>query len=159
MTLNDGVVIRVDGAEEYIFAISERFQIDQVQALILCRSFLYNGGTPSGDVDELVKDITELYFQEQIHVLRTLIPLFRAHSSSGHTVYKIATKFLPKIIPDAAAESLIKAYVRKTQQALPFYATTNPKAASLWAKQIAKEQLVLLEVLFWTMYHLQDRQW
>ena len=105
-------------------------------------SFLYNGGTPSGDVDELVKDITELYFQERIHVLRTLIPLFRAHSSSGHAVHKIATKFLPKIIPDAAAESLIKAYVRKTQQTLPFYATTNPKAASLWAKQIAKEQLV-----------------
>ena len=154
VTLNDGVVIRVDGAEEYIFAISERFQIDQVQALILCRSFLYNGGTPSGDVDELVKDITEFYFQERIHVLRTLIPLFRAHSSSGHAAHKIATKFLPKILPDvsAFAESLIKAYVRKTQQALPFYATTNPKAASLWAKQIAKEQLVLLEVLFWTMF-------
>lgn len=154
VTLNDGVVIRVDGADEYIFAISKRFQIDQVQALILCRSFLYNGGTPSGDVEELVKDITEFYFQERIHVLRVLIPLFRAHSSSGHSAHKIATKFLPKIIPDAHAfaESVIKEYVRKTQQALPSHATTNPKAASLWAKQIAKEQLVLLEVLFWTMF-------
>src|ERR1700723_1704227 len=44
VTLHDGVVVSVEGADEYIFAISDKFQIDQVQALILYRSFLYNVG-------------------------------------------------------------------------------------------------------------------
>jgi nuclear pore complex protein Nup188 len=93
ITLQDEVVICVEGADDYIFAISNKFQIDQIQALILCRSFLYNGGT-SGDVDELVKDITDFYFQERIHILRVLIPLFRAHSTTQHPAHTLATKLL-----------------------------------------------------------------
>lgn len=155
VTLHDGVVIRVEGADDYVFAISDKFQIDQVQALILCRSFLYNGGT-TGDIDELVKDITNFYFQERIHILRVLISLFHAHSTARHLAYSLAEKVLHKILPDAQAftKTVIKEYVAKTQQALPAYANSDPKIASLWAKQIAKEQLVLLEVLFWTMFDI-----
>lgn len=103
---------------------------------------------------ELVKDITDFYFQERIHFLRVFIPLFRARSSAQHPAHSLASKLLPKIIPDAQlfAESIIKEYLRKTQQPLPAHATHDPKTTSLWAKQIAKEQLVLLEVLFWTMF-------
>jgi nuclear pore complex protein Nup188 len=155
VTLHDGVVIRAEGADDYVFAISDKFQIDQVQALTLCRSFLYNGGT-TGDVDELVKDITDFYCQERIHVLRVLISLFHAHSAANHVAHSLAKKILPKILPDAQAfaKILIKEYVSKTQQALPTYATSDPKTASLWAKQIGKEQLVMLEVLFWTMFDI-----
>lgn len=143
----------MDGADEYIFAISDKFQIDQVQAFVLYRSFMYNMGA-TGDVDELVESITEFYFEERIHFLRVFIPLFRAQSNTGYSTHSFATKLLAKIIPDPSSfgESVIKEYVRKTQQTLPAHATSDPKHASLWAKQIAKEQLVLLEVLFWTMF-------
>jgi nuclear pore complex protein Nup188 len=155
VTLHDGVIIPVEAADDYIFAISDKLQIDQVQALILCRSFLYNVGV-TGDVDELVKTITDFYFQERIHILRVLIPLFRAYSSAHLPAHALAKKILPKIVPDAQAfaETIIKEYVHKTQQELPAHATSDPKPASLWAKQFAKEQLVLLEVLFWTMFDM-----
>lgn len=80
--------------------------------------------------------------------------MFRAHSGTQHPAHTLATELLPKIIPDAQtfAETLVKEYVRKTEQDLPAHATSNPQMASLWAKQNGKEQLVLLEVLFWTMY-------
>ena len=153
VTLHDGVVIRVEGADDYIFAISDKFQIDQVQALILYRSFLYNKGYP-GEVDELVQGITTYYFQERIHILRVLIPLFRAYANARLATHSVAKNILRKIVPDAQAfvETMIKEYVHKTQQELPAYATSDPKAASLWAKQIGKEQLALLEVLYWTMF-------
>ena len=155
VTLPDGVIIAVEGAESYVFAISDTFQIDQVQALLLCRSFLYNVGT-TGEVDELVKDITEFYFQERISVLRVLIPLFRAHSTAQNGAHSLAKKILPQIVRDseAFANTLIDAYVHKTQEELPKHATSDPKTTSLWAKQLAKEQLVLLEVLFWTMFDM-----
>jgi len=151
--LHDGVVIQVEGADEYIFAISDKFQIDQVQALILYRSFLYSVGF-TGDVDELVGGITPFYFQERIHILRVLIPLFRAYSSAQMAAHSLAMKILPKIISDAQAfaETIINEYMHKTKQELPAHTKSDPKTASLWAKQIGKEQVVLLEVLFWTMF-------
>jgi nuclear pore complex protein Nup188 len=41
---------------------------------------------------------------------------------------------------------------QKTKRMLPGRYREDPKAASTWAKQNLKEQLVLLEVLFWTMW-------
>jgi nuclear pore complex protein Nup188 len=155
VTLHDGVIIRIEGADDYVFAISHRFQIDQVQALTLCRSFFYNGGT-TGDVEELVNHITTFYFQERIHILRVLIVLFRAHCTAHHLAHSLAKKILPKVVLNAEAfvMTVIKEYVHKTQQELPAHATSDPKTTSLWAKQFGKEQLVLLEVLFWTMFDI-----
>ena len=48
VTLPDGVVIRVEDADkEFIHALSSRFGIDQVHALVLLRSFFYNEGLPA----------------------------------------------------------------------------------------------------------------
>jgi nuclear pore complex protein Nup188 len=47
---------------------------------------------------------------------------------------------------------IIDEYLRKTKEKLPEKLNEDPKAATLWVKQTLKEQLVLLEVLFWTMW-------
>ncbi|OSC97961.1 hypothetical protein PYCCODRAFT_1480973 [Trametes coccinea BRFM310] len=162
VTLPDGVVLRVEDADkEVVFTISKKLDIDQVQALILLRSFLYNEGLPEGVgadsstmADELVEAITPFYYSERLHILRTLIPLFRAEQNAADPVHEIASEFLPKIIPDgcAFAETLLGEYISKTHAAIPEAARGDTRQAATWAKQNAKEQLVMLEVLFWTMW-------
>ena len=163
VTLPDGVVFRVEeGDKEFIFAVSSRFQIDEIQALIILRSFLYNQGMPpisdttssSNMAAELVDAISAFYFSERLHTFRVLIPLFRAKENSEDFLHPVALEFLPKIVPDGPkfAQSVIDEYLRKTKEKLPEKLNEDPKGATLWAKQTMKEQLVLLEVLFWTMW-------
>ncbi|KAI0650892.1 nucleoporin subcomplex protein binding to Pom34-domain-containing protein [Trametes meyenii] len=162
VTLADGVVLRVEDADkEVVFTISKKLDIDQVQALVLLRSFLYNEGLPEGVntdsasmADELVAAITPFYYSERLYVLRTLTPLFRADQNSSDVVHEVASEFLPKIIPDggAFADTIIAEYLRKTYASIPESTQTDPRQAAGWAKQNAKEQLVMLEVLFWTMW-------
>ncbi len=162
VTLADGVVLRVEEADkEVVFTISKKLGIDEVQALVLLRSFLYNEGLPEGVntdsasmADELVEAITPFYYSERLHILRTLIPLFRAEENASDPVYEIASELLPKIIPDAGAfaSSVLAEYLQKTHAAVPELSQDNTHQAAVWAKQNAKEQLVMLEVLFWTMW-------
>lgn len=160
ISLPDGVILRVEDAnKEFVFGISKRFEIDEVHSLLLLRSFMYNEGVPSSVeaaplVEDLLEAITPFYYSERLAVLRVLIPLFRALENSADPIHHISTDFLPKLLPDGQhfTESLITDYVRKTKEKFPESMGGDPRAASRWAKQNAKEQLVLLEVLFWTMW-------
>ncbi len=63
--------------------LADKFQIDEVQAFILLRSFLYNQGLPSTSnsdsmVAELVEAIGPFFSSEYLHTFRVLLPLFRA---------------------------------------------------------------------------------
>ncbi|KAF8651147.1 hypothetical protein AX16_004849 [Volvariella volvacea WC 439] len=159
--LADGVVIRVEEEErEFIFAISKKFEIDQIQALILLRSFLYNEGLPSAAdttssmVEELLEAITPFYHSEILSIHRTLIPLFRANENAEDPIYEVASEFLPTLIRDGEkfAEDLLTEYLNKTKTSVPQAISGDPKAASRWVKQNLREELVLLEVLFWVMW-------
>ncbi|PPQ66173.1 hypothetical protein CVT24_000150 [Panaeolus cyanescens] len=163
VTLPDGFVVRVEDADkDFVFAISSKFQIDQVQSLILLRSFFYNQGLPSLSetdskptvIEELLTQIEPFYHHERLSSLCLLIPLFRANSNDGEALYEIASDILPQIVPDGPkfAQNIIDEYVRKTKEKLPERYNQDPKGATTWAKQNLKEQLHLLEVLFWTMW-------
>ncbi|ESK96206.1 hypothetical protein Moror_7196 [Moniliophthora roreri MCA 2997] len=163
VTLEDGVVLHVEEPDkEFVFAISSAFQIDQVHALVLFRSFLYNQGLPQKSdsdsnaslVEELVEAITPFHFSERLHLLRVFIPLFRAKENPSDPIHSISLDILPKIVPDgqAFAESLLNEYDRKSKEKLPTMVASDPRAASRWAKQSGKEQVVILEVLFWTLW-------
>lgn len=161
--LRDGVTIRVEDADnEFVFAIGKRFDIDEVEALVLLRSFLYNEGLPENAasagsatiVEELLDAITPFYYSERLYVLRILIPLFRANAGGVQPVSDIAAELLPEIIPNgkAFATCLIAEYVSKSKAQLPSNFDADPKKAVTWAKQNVKEQLVIQEVLFWTVW-------
>ncbi|KAJ3553659.1 hypothetical protein NM688_g3489 [Phlebia brevispora] len=162
--LKDGIILRVEKADQaFVFAISKKFDIDEVEALILLRSFLYNEGLPSNTsgasstsalVDELVDAITPFYYSERLYILRVLIPLFRANAGGAEPVSSIASDYLPRIIPDGKvfARTLIEEYTHKIDELAPQGLDIDPRKSAQWAKQNAKEQLVLLEVLFWTMW-------
>ena len=79
--LADGVTITVeDFNKELAFALSDRFQIDQVEAFVLIRSFLYNEGLPefpedqkSSIIEEVITRITPFYYSERLYVARTMV--------------------------------------------------------------------------------------
>ncbi|PPQ92766.1 hypothetical protein CVT25_003875 [Psilocybe cyanescens] len=163
VTLPDDIVIRVEeGDKKFVHAISSKYQIDEIQALIMLRSYVYNRGMPpisdpeSGRdmVEQLLEAIGPFYHAERIHALRVLIPLFRAKENEEDPLNEVAVHFLPKIIPDGPkfAQSVVAQYLEKTKAELPEQYGQDPKNATVWAKQNLKEQLVLLEVLFWTMW-------
>jgi nuclear pore complex protein Nup188 len=78
---------------------------------------------------------------------RVLIPLFRAKENSEDLLFPVALEFLLKIIPNSLNWLLMNIYENKGEKI-----NEDPKAATLWVKQTLKEQLVLLEVLFWTVW-------
>ncbi|KDQ64046.1 hypothetical protein JAAARDRAFT_52048 [Jaapia argillacea MUCL 33604] len=162
-TLRDGVSITIEEEEkQFIFAISKKFQIDEVEALILFRSYLYNEGFPAPAIADsdlslmegVVEAITPFFFAECLSRLRVLIPLFRAHESSEDPAHEAAATLLPEIIPDGRsfADSVISEYLQRTKIELWDSVRIEPRTASRWAKQNYREQVVLLEVLFWTMW-------
>jgi nuclear pore complex protein Nup188 len=58
VTLQDGVVLRVETLDkDFVYAISDKFQIDEIQAFILLRSFLYNEGSPPQSGSKVVEEL------------------------------------------------------------------------------------------------------
>lgn len=159
VTLADGVVLRVDeGNKDIALAISQKFKIDEIQALILLRSFLYDQGMPPNSdpssTDQLVEAIGPFYHSERLYALRVLIPLLRAKVNDDDPLYEVATDFIPKVISDEQkfAQSIVNRYLNRTEEKFPKQYAQDPKNATLWAKLNLREQLILLEVLFWSMW-------
>ncbi|THV06572.1 hypothetical protein K435DRAFT_743696 [Dendrothele bispora CBS 962.96] len=161
ITLADGVVQYIEEADKaYIYAVSSAFDIDEVQAFILLRSFLYDQAVtfPDGiDSDKVKEDtietFTPFYYSERLSVLRILIPLFRAKAVS-EPFHALFLSILPQVLRDSKEyeESLLAEYEVKLKEKIPEKFSKEPKAVARWVKQNSKEQLVLLEVLFWTLF-------
>jgi len=162
VTLPDGIVVEVEEADkEYVLAASAKFQIDEIYALILLRSYLYNEGISANAglpgpsfLAQLLNSFADFYFDERIHIFRVLLPLLRAKEDENSPIHTLAAEFLPKIIPDPSkfALSIVDEYLKKTKEKYPSDLQEDPKAATTWAKRNLREQVVLEEVLFWTMW-------
>ncbi|KAH6912451.1 nucleoporin subcomplex protein binding to Pom34-domain-containing protein [Coprinopsis sp. MPI-PUGE-AT-0042] len=159
VTLPDGVTLPVGEAEEYVLAISDRYQIDEIHAFIFFRSFLYNRGLPPSTkatsaemVQELVELIADFYYAERLSAIRVLGPLLGAYTNSeDDPLYEIAREFIPIIIPDASkfALQVLDTYTSKTRQTV---ATNDPKEAVEAVRLSLLDQLALLELFFWLMW-------
>jgi len=159
VVLADGITLRTNPSDtEYVRVISNEFSVDQVQALILIHSFTYDRGATSIASDtaaqELLEIITPFYRAERIAALRILVPLLRASQDAYGSLYAIANEVLPQILQDEPqfVEALLSDYTRRTKDRVPDKLRDDPKEAMSWAKQNLKEQLLMLEVLFWLVW-------
>jgi nuclear pore complex protein Nup188 len=144
-------------SREVIWSISRMLGLDEVDAFILWKVFLRNRGLPS-DVDtptdeEILDHFIPFYFEERLSILRCIIPLLRANNDIEAPIHDLAKEIFTKIIPKPRdfVSKFAKQYLRRTKQALPESVMRDPRSASRYAKQSVKEQLVMLEVLFWTV--------
>ena len=160
----DGSKAEIGEAEKSIvFAISDHFQIDQVEAYTLFRLFLYNEGITNvldDDTDreqlvaKIIAEITRFYYNERLNVTRTVTALLKCQKEPGDPFNKSAQVILEKVITNRTefASKILNEVTRKARLSMPTYAAKTPRAASSWAKQNAKEQLVLVETLFWLLW-------
>ncbi|KIY52286.1 hypothetical protein FISHEDRAFT_69977 [Fistulina hepatica ATCC 64428] len=166
ITLADGGVVDIAALDrDIVLALSARFQIDEVQALIVMRSFLYNelpsskhslSDTPS--VDEWCTHITPYYYAERLHLYRVVVDLFRAlqkeNMGQKDFVVDLAREFIPQVMPDGPkfVETILRECSRKCEAPIPSSMVEKSELSSTWAKQNVNEQLALLELLLWIMW-------
>lgn len=172
--LADGVTVTVETyQQDLVNKISEKFAIDEVEAFILLRSFLYNeqyeyipspngeGSSTGTDLEvTLLESIAEFYFDERLYILRLFIPLFRAQADDQHPYHDLATEILHDAAPDKAnlVSSLVSEYVRRTKQEIPSkipHTGSSFAARSALAKQNLREQTCIMEIIFWATYNMR----
>jgi nuclear pore complex protein Nup188 len=174
VTLDDGVRLRVrDTDKEFAYLLSEKLHLDEVEAFVLFRSFLYHEGserdlksddegvdemdqTSADEESPLLSAIIDFYLEERLFLLRIYEPLFRAHGDESHPYHDVAEEALSSLVPDPPTfiSSLITELVDRTQRELPVPASKSPRQATRWAKQTLKEELCLLEGIFWATYDI-----
>ncbi|KAH7107260.1 hypothetical protein BKA62DRAFT_682861 [Auriculariales sp. MPI-PUGE-AT-0066] len=158
VTLDDGVKITIDAADKpFVYAVSKRYMLDEVEALVLLRSFLYNQGVPvSSEPDALADAIAEFYFTERLSVVRCFIPLLSARENAQHPLQNVSESFLKDVITNPAAfiDTLLTEYARRAKQELTPEILRAASVATAWAKQLAREQLAMVEVVFWLLWDL-----
>lgn len=163
VTLPDGSNLSVGEQEkEPVAIVSDHFKIDQVDALVLLRLLVFNGGLPevlgtSSDgafVKELVERIRPLYYLERLYIPRVLIALLRNIGDTNDSLHELSKIILPKVIPepDKFVKEIVTQCISKSKTDIPDHLADDPQLANQWSKQNAKEQLVLLELVFWLMW-------
>ncbi|KZV70297.1 hypothetical protein PENSPDRAFT_631949 [Peniophora sp. CONT] len=164
-TLRDGARVQSDAlSKTFALAISSRFDIDEVEAFVLFRSYVYNETLPgdfTGDnVPQFLDHFAPFFHSERRCLHRLYVPLLRALDEDRQLLHESAIKFLPEIIPDGPTlvQDLVAFSADKAQAPIPEDMATDPRRASAWAKENVRDQLVLLEVLFWAMWDFIPRQ-
>lgn len=165
ITLESGVKVQVPAeSREVVWSISRILGLDEIDAFVLWKTFLRNRGLPS-TVDtptdeEILDHFIPFYFEERLSILRCIIPLLRAHDDPQSSIYELSKDNLTRIMPKPRqfALTFTTQYLRRTKQSLPESIMRDPRTASRYAKQSVKEQLVMLEVLFWIVseFNLHD---
>ncbi|KAF8709175.1 Nucleoporin subcomplex protein binding Pom34, partial [Rhizoctonia solani] len=164
--LIDGSKTRVsDEEKEEALKISARFQLDEIEALVLLRSCFAHADPSSLDPDasghaayesELQDALETYYFEQRHHLLRVFLSLLAASVDPDHPFHTPAIDATRSLMPDYGSFSLdlLNEIDRRTRQPLPLSIISQPSAASRWARQSIREQLCLLELLFAVLWEI-----
>lgn len=164
--LVDGSTTRVsDEEKQESLKISAQFQLDEVEALVLLRSCFAHADLSSLDSStngnatyeaELKDALETYYFEQRHHLLRVFLSLLAASGDPDHPFHVPASDAAQSLMPDyeSFALELLDEISRRARQALPPSVTSDHLTASRWARQAAREQLCLLEILFAVLWEI-----
>ncbi|KAI3620126.1 hypothetical protein CBS9595_002093 [Malassezia furfur] len=158
-----GVDVRVDDVQrELARAISDRFDVDEGEALALLRTFLESEhraldtlGTArgaDGAFTEFLDAFTVFFFEEQLAVIRCINALLRISEDAQNELYTMAHAVLDQFADASFATQVLEWFERETQEALPPAIRNDVRYTLLWARQGLCKQLALLEVAFLLYY-------
>ncbi|KAG8906137.1 hypothetical protein FRB99_007527 [Tulasnella sp. 403] len=156
VTLSDGTLLQVTPEDkETVWELSTKLDLDEVQALTLFRLFLFNEGLtkthPTGPY-VLMDALTDFYFEERLYAMRLAGALLRIKENMSDPHQSMASEFISSHIPNLTqfAQALLDAVTERAHKKLRDPLVRDPRIAARWAKQNLKEQLCLLEVIFWS---------
>ncbi|KAJ1308684.1 hypothetical protein OPQ81_004375 [Rhizoctonia solani] len=162
----DGSKTRVsDEEKEEALKISARFELDEIEALLLLRSCFAHADPSSLDPDanghsayesELQGALETYYFEQRHHLLRVFLSLLAASVDPDHPFHTPAVEISQSLMPDYGSFSLdlLTEIDRRARQPLPSSVISQPLAASRWARQSIREQLCLLEILYAVLWEI-----
>ena len=142
--------------------LSDEFGIDEVETFVLYRALIFSYGEriekDTKDAlfspDELLNVFADFYFQERLAVLRIVTILACVRSDPEELRYGIADVALSSIAPDPTAfvEALLAQIEVDSGPNPPSFAKTTSKRSSKYAKQVLREQICQLELVFWLLW-------
>ena len=145
-----------------ILTLSDEFGIDEVETFVLYRALIFSYGEritkdEKGALfspDELLSVFADFYFQERLAILRIVTILVCVHSDPEELRYGIADVALSRIALEPA--SLVGALLAQIEVDSgpnpPSFAKTASKRSSNYAKQMLREQICQLELVFWLLW-------
>jgi nuclear pore complex protein Nup188 len=145
-----------------ILTLSDEFNIDEVETFVLYRALIFSYGERidkdekdtllSGD--ELLNAFADFYFQERLAVLRIITILVCVRSDPEEWRYGIADVALSSIAPDPTSlvEALLAQVEAHSGPNPPSFAKAASRRSSKYAKQVLREQICQLELVFWLLW-------
>ena len=109
--------------------------------------------------DKILDHYISFHFEERFSIFWWIIPLLCAYDDPQSSIYKLSKDNLAKLKlkPWEFVSTFITQYHHQTKQPLPETIMQDPRTTS-HAKQSIKEQVVMLEVHFWSLseHNLHD---
>ena len=144
-------------------AISDRLDIDEVEALGMLRTFL---DSEHRSVDALERTLTfssegfddfldafyVFYFEEQLALIRCTSALLRIAEDARNELFSTAMAVLDQLEDADLARGCLQRFEEEMSKALPSSVAGDTHYASLWARHGLERQLALLEVAFLLYY-------
>jgi len=158
-----GATVQADELQrELSVAISERFALDEVRALVLLRTFLESEhrtlelltrGKRSGERwSEFLDAVNVFYFEERLACVRCVSALLRIAEDVENALYDVAVRVLDRFADAELATRCLTWTERYAGAELPANVADDPRYSLLWARQGVLMQLSLLEVAFLLYY-------
>ena len=153
----------LDSAQiSHTLTLSDEFGIDEIETFVLYRALIFSYGEriekDEKDAlfspDELLNVFAEFYFQERLAILRIVTILACVRSDPEELRYGIADVALSSIAPDPASlvEALLAQIEVDSGPNPPSFAKIASKRSSNYAKQVLREQICQLELVFWLLW-------
>ena len=144
-----------------ILTLSDEFGIDEIETFVLYRALIFSYGERihkdekgALSLDELLNVFADFYFQERLAILRIVTTLVCVRSDPEEVLYGIADVALSSIAPDPA--NLVGALLAQIEVDSgpnpPSFAKIASKRSSNYAKQVLREQICQLELVFWLLW-------
>ena len=159
-----GHKLEVDALQrDLCVAISDRLDIDEVEALGMLRTFL---DSEHRSVDALERTLTfssegfddfldafyVFYFEEQLALIRCTSALLRIAEDARNELFSTAMAVLDQMEDADLARGCLQRFEEEMSKALPSSVAGDTHYASLWARHGLERQLALLEVAFLLYY-------
>ncbi|WFD31143.1 hypothetical protein MSPP1_002177 [Malassezia sp. CBS 17886] len=159
-----GVSLLVDSVQrELSLAISDRYDVDEIAALFLVRTFLESehrsldalarARAPRTDAyNDFLDAFNVFFFEEQLAVIRCTSALLRISEDAQNMLHPMATALLDAYADAAWAGTCLAWFEAATTRQLPAAVRHDARYSLLWARHGLQEQLALLEVVFLLYY-------
>ncbi|PLW11139.1 hypothetical protein PCANC_26787 [Puccinia coronata f. sp. avenae] len=175
VTLNDGELISLsDQRKENVIRISETFDIDEVDALVVWLQFLYaeqptSAHTDGADQstskrvtdtafeepkfdDEILARFSSFYFEEKRSALIVVASTSHIAENESSAINNTCSEFLDQIISSETPFLMLESFTKRTKWSLPDSVRATAGQALLWTQQLMHEQKLILEVIFLLFY-------